>query len=187
MRSLTAILSVSDDGIIGVEGPCGPRVPWRLPPVDERFHELTRGRAVIMGRRTYEAIGKALPSRHNIVLSWRAKYAERPQYGDCFTAYTPEGALKVAYDLDTSPVVIGGASVFREFWPLMTLVELTEVHCRVGEGRRFAFGRYAWRETLRRAGEYEGLRYDVLSLERRTLAATTRDGDTTQRLEEVGR
>lgn len=145
-QPLTAILAISDDGIIGIEGRDGPTLPWRLPPDLRRFKELTTDHAIIMGRKTFDSIGRALPNRENIVLT-RSPHAIRS--GEVAVYSRPADAMAHAYRHDPSPFVIGGGEIYQALWAHVTRLELTEVHQHVGLGRGFSFDRSKWRETWR--------------------------------------
>lgn len=107
-------------GVIGGQN----TIPWRLPEDQLRFKELTAGGAVVMGRRTWDSLPerfRPLPRRQNIVITrnqtWAADGAD--------VADSPAAALSRAA---TSPVwVIGGGEVYRQFLPLATRVEVTEL------------------------------------------------------------
>ncbi len=135
-----AIVAMADNGVIGRAN----GLPWHLPDDLKRFKSLTLGHAVLMGRRTFASIGKALPGRRNFVLtrnaSWRAS--------GCETVASPEAALAAA---DVPMLfVIGGAEVFAACWPLVGRLELTEVHATIdGDTRLNGFDRGQWREVSR--------------------------------------
>jgi dihydrofolate reductase len=136
-----AIVAMADNGVIGRGG----RLPWHLPQDLRRFRALTMGHTLLMGRRTHESIGRALPGRRNLVLSrdpaWLAP--------GCETVASPAAALE-ALEPGSLLFVIGGALVYRACWPLITRLELTEVHARVeGDVRLGAFDRSEWQETFR--------------------------------------
>jgi len=138
--AVVALVAVAENGVIGREN----RLPWRLPDDLARFKSLTMGHAIVMGRRTFESIGRALPGRRNLVLTrnsaWRAPGCER--------VASPQAAVAAAGD--TKLFVIGGAKVFDAFWPYVQRVELTEVHGAVdGDTRLEGFDRRAWREVSR--------------------------------------
>jgi dihydrofolate reductase len=139
---VVALVAVADNGVIGRKN----RLPWHLPDDLARFKSLTMGHAIVMGRRTFESIGKALPGRRNLVLtrnpSWQAPGCER--------VGSPQAALDAA--ADTTLFVIGGAEVFSAFWPLVRRIELTEVHGDfAGDTRMPDFDWRAWREIFREA------------------------------------
>lgn len=168
MNALTAILARSDDGVIGIDGPEGPALPWRLGPDLKRFRELTTGHAVIMGRRTFDSLGrKALPNRRNLVVSRSWNGPHLAEGAEWFSS--PDDALLAARAHDRSPFVIGGGAIYLALWPHVTRVELTEVHTTVGarDGVSFDFPRSPWRETFRSAEEeFRGLRFHFVTLER---------------------
>ena len=165
--TLTAILARSDDGIIGTEGINGPCLPWRLGPDLRRFRELTTGHAVIMGRKTFDSIGrKALPNRRNLVVSRSWTGPRLAEGAEWFS--DPSDALLSARAGDRSPFVIGGAEIYEALWPHVTRIDLTEVHTIVGLGRGFVFDREKWRETFRSETQtHEDLRFHFVTLERR--------------------
>jgi dihydrofolate reductase len=139
-RETVAIVAMADNGVIGR----GNGLPWHLPDDLKRFKALTMGHALLMGRRTYDSIGRALPGRRNLVLTrnrdWRAPGCE------------PVGSIEEARARaeNSALFVIGGAEVFSLSWCAVGRLELTEVHAEV-EGDTFleGFDRRAWREVFR--------------------------------------
>ena len=120
--AVVLILAMGRGGVIGAEG----GLPWRIPEDLQRFKDLTIGKPVIMGRKTFESLGKALPGRRNIVLTRDAGWSAI----DADVAHDPESALWIA-DPDatgTDIAVIGGAEIYRLFEPFADRAELTEVH-----------------------------------------------------------
>jgi len=115
------VAAVAENGVIGAEG----GLPWRLPGDLKRFKALTMGRPLIMGRRTFDSIGRALPGRRNIVITrnpdWRAPGVE--------TAASLQAALSECGG-DGEAMVIGGAEIFAAAMPLADRIELTRVHAR---------------------------------------------------------
>ena len=137
-----AIVAMADNGVIGR----GNGLPWRLPDDLKRFKALTMGHALLMGRRTYDSIGRALPGRRNLVLT-RNPHWEAP---GCERVGSIESARERA--AGESLFVIGGAEVFSLSWPIIGRLELTEVHADF-EGDTFleGFDRRAWHEIFRDA------------------------------------
>lgn len=131
MKPLAIIVAMTRTGVIGYQG----KIPWRLAGDMKHFKETTMGHAIIMGRKTYDSIGKPLPGRKNIVVT---RSVERPTYveanGDIGRSLVPtfEQALSIAYAVDPEPFVIGGADVYREALPLATKIVVTWVtqECR---------------------------------------------------------
>ncbi len=139
-RDAVAIVAMADNGVIGR----GNGLPWHLPDDLKRFKSLTMGHAMLMGRKTWDSIGRALPGRRSLVLTrnrdWRAQGAQR-------VASLGEAADRAG---DATLFVIGGAELFSLAWPIVGRLELTEVHAfPEGDTRLEGFDRADWRETFR--------------------------------------
>lgn len=140
---LSLVVAVGRNGVIGREG----KLPWHIPEDLKHFREITTGHAVVMGRKTYESIGRPLPKRRNIVIS-RTPGLTLP---GCEVAPSLEDAIAMARKTDPEPMVIGGGEVFRQALPLATRIYLTEVDRDVEGDVYFpALDRREWRETERR-------------------------------------
>ncbi len=141
------IVAVSKNGVIGKEG----SIPWYLPDDLKNFKKITQGHTVVMGRKTYESIGHALPNRTNIVLTRRDDFHP----GDCFVANSLEEVL-VANSLFKKECykifIIGGESVYRDALPLASKMILTEVDMEVMDGDAFfpEWNEASWIETSRK-------------------------------------
>src|SRR5690625_2437107 len=96
---------MDENRLIGADN----RMPWHLPADLRRCRHLTLGKPVLMGRRTHESIGQALPGRHNIVLSRRFHY----KAPDCTVVPTLEGGLQAAGAVEEI-MIIGGASLYQQ-------------------------------------------------------------------------
>ena len=137
IRSL--VVAVARNGVIGRDN----GLPWRLPADLAHFKRVTMGLPVIMGRRTYESIGKALPGRLNIVVS------RDPGYGapGCTVVPSLEAAWAAAGDVREA-CVIGGTSLFEEALADADVIHLTEVEADVAGDTYFPrFDRSQWREV----------------------------------------
>jgi dihydrofolate reductase len=141
------VVARAANGVIGADG----TLPWHLPADLRRFKQLTIGTAMIMGRRTFDSLPGILPGRRHIVLTrdpeWSAAGAERA--GDVREAYAlaaSGGAPWVS--------VVGGADIFRLFFPYADRLHLTEIAAAV-EGDTFfpRFDESEWTETAREAHE----------------------------------
>ncbi len=106
-------------------------MPWHEPVDLRRFRALTMGHAVILGRTTHAAIGRALPGRRNLVLT-RSK--DVPLAPGCERFHSLEAALVEARRTDPCPHVIGGAAVYRDALPLATRLHVTEIDIAVEGG-----------------------------------------------------
>ncbi len=140
-----ALVVAMDEGrLIGVEN----RLPWRLPADLRHFRRLTWGHAVIMGRRTFESIGRPLAGRHNLVVSRRAEGA--PAGVELLPSLEAALARAAALAPGREALVIGGMSLYRQALPLARRIYLTEVHARFRGDAHFPpleGGR--WREAAR--------------------------------------
>jgi dihydrofolate reductase len=139
-QGAVAIVARADNGVIGRDN----ALPWHLPDDLRRFKALTMGHALLMGRKTFDSIGRPLPGRRNLVLTrnaaWQAPGTE--------AVHSLEDALARAGA--SMLYVIGGAEVFRLAWPHTDRIELTEVHAEVaGDTVLEGFDRREWRETFR--------------------------------------
>jgi dihydrofolate reductase len=140
-RYVALIAAVARNGVIGA----GNRLPWRLSEDLKRFRALTSGHSVIMGRKTWDSIGKPLPDRQNIVVSRQSGLT----LAGASVAHTLEHALEIAIRPD--PIfVIGGEELYRCALPLADILYLTEIERDFDGDARFpAFDRAAWREVAR--------------------------------------
>ena len=119
---ISIIVAASSNGVIGVQG----ELPWRLPADLKRFKEVTMGKPIVMGRLTWESIGRPLPGRQNIVITRQADFAA--EGADVVT--TPADALRAAGDVE-EVMIIGGGQVYDLFLPKATRVYLTRVAAEV--------------------------------------------------------
>jgi dihydrofolate reductase len=109
----------------------GGRLPWHLPDDLRHFRAKTLGKTVLMGRRTYESLGKPLPGRRNVVVTRDATF-EAP---GCTVVFTLEKALACAREAEEL-MVIGGASLYADLLPHAQRIYLTSVHADI-EGDAF--------------------------------------------------
>jgi dihydrofolate reductase len=140
------VVAAAENDVIGRAG----RLPWHLPADLRHFKALTLGHHILMGRKTYESIGKALPNRTNWVLSRSRGFAP----ADCKTAHTLEEAQGAA-DGELPLMVIGGAEVYRLCLPSTRRIHLTLVHTEIKDGDTF-FADWrgpGWVESSRRRQE----------------------------------
>ena len=145
---IALIAAVAQNGVIGTHN----RLPWRLPDDVRRFRALTTGHSIIMGRKTWESIGRPLPERQNIVVTRQRDF--RPPGAQV------AGSLEAALDLAALPepvFVIGGEALYRAALPLAGLLYLTEIQRDFEGDARFPdYARQAWRETSREASRMDG-------------------------------
>ncbi len=157
---LYLIAAVAANGVIGAGG----GLPWRLPEDLRHFKRLTQGHAVIMGRRTWESIGKPLPGRRNVVVTRQAGFAAP----GASVAPSLEAALALCRD-QSIVFVIGGAELYRAALPIAEGLLLTEIRRDYPGDTRFPeFDRSAWREIERQPQvAADGTRFDFVRYVRR--------------------
>jgi dihydrofolate reductase len=154
MERLALVVAVAHGGVIGRAN----QLPWRIPEDLAHFRRVTLGHAVIVGRKTFESIGKPLPDRRNIVVS-RSPGLSIP---GCEVAPDLARAIAMARETDDEPRVIGGAALYAEALPRITRIYLTEIDRDVEGDTFFRFDRSTFRETERRAGKDPGVVFVVL-------------------------
>jgi dihydrofolate reductase len=138
---IAVIAAVAANGVIGA----GLALPWRIPGDLARFRRLTTGHAVVMGRRTWQSLGRPLPGRQNIVVSRDPALAAA---GGLVVA-SLDAAL-AAVTMPPPVFVIGGAALFGEALARASTFHLTEVHVDADGDVRFPpWDRAGWRETSR--------------------------------------
>jgi dihydrofolate reductase len=153
------IAAIARNGVIGANG----GMPWRLPEDLKHFKKLTLGHPVIMGRRTWESLGKPLPGRENIVVSRRAGF-EAP---GASVAATLEAAIALCTG-ESVAFVIGGAEIYAAALPLADGLVLTEIDADYEGDTRFPeWDRKAWRVSQKETHTSgEGVRFDFVLYER---------------------
>jgi len=138
---VSIIVATDLDGVIGREN----RLPWHLPADLAHFKRLTMGKPMIMGRRTFESIGRPLPGRASIVLSRDPEFAaagcERAPSVEEALALAEQAAARLASggsgaepaaDAGNEIMVIGGAEIFRQFLPRTDRIYWTQVQAHLG-------------------------------------------------------
>ena len=119
---ISLIAAMDLDRAIGREN----RLPWHLPKDLARFRDLTMGHPVVMGRKTYESIGRPLPGRTNIVITRQEAFAA----DGTVVVHDLQEAFGACGDAE-EVFVLGGAEVFREAMPLADRIHLTVVQARI--------------------------------------------------------
>lgn len=161
------VVAVAENGVIGADG----GLPWRLSSDLKHFRKVTMGKPVVMGRKTFESIGKPLSGRDNIVITRQPDYRGEGVRvaADVDAAMALAGAA--AERLGAEEIcVIGGGEVYRQTLEIADRIYLTEVHmCADGDTRFPDLDRARWAETSRRqcaAGEKDSAAFSIVTLER---------------------
>jgi len=120
---ISIIAAMSDNRVIGRDG----GLPWHLPSDLKRFKFLTMGHAVIMGRKTYESVGKALPGRRCIIITKQGDYKAH----DIFVAHSIGQALGFVDKTETEVFILGGETIYNLTLDIATHMYLTVVHATI--------------------------------------------------------
>jgi len=146
---VSLIAALSRNQVIGIEN----RLPWHIPADLKFFKRTTLGKPVIMGRKTYESIGKPLPGRLNLVVTRDRTY----QPAGVTVVYSLEEAIAQGRARSAEVMVIGGAEIYRQALPMADNLYLTEVDLEIeGDAYFPAFDKKIWKQTweeLHPAGE----------------------------------
>ncbi|NDL59258.1 dihydrofolate reductase [Phytoactinopolyspora mesophila] len=118
--TVTLLAAVARNGVIGVDG----GLPWRLPGDLPRVKALTTGHVLVMGRKTFDSIGRALPGRTTVVVTRQAGWSA----ADVQVASSVAAALELAAAVDDHIFVFGGAEIYAQTLARADRLELTEVH-----------------------------------------------------------
>lgn len=142
---ISIIAAVADNGVIGRDG----RLPWRLPADMRHFKNVTRGKPVVMGRKTWDSLKGPLPDRLNIVITRNDRFQvdgvkRAPRFEDALALAAAEAGP------DGEIMIIGGAGVYRLALSYANRLYITEVHGTVDGDTHFPeFNMSEWRETER--------------------------------------
>lgn len=123
---LSLVIAVADNGVIGIQN----RLPWRAPADLARFKAITMGKPMIMGRKTFDSLGRVLPGRPHVVIT-RQQGLQLPE--NCHVVHSIEEAIakaKTLVDASGEITVIGGAEIYAQALPVADCVHLTRVHLR---------------------------------------------------------
>jgi dihydrofolate reductase len=119
--TLSAITAVSQNNVIGLHND----LPWHLPADMRFFKSTTMGHVVVLGRKSYEAFGKAYPGRTNIVITRQQNYA----LPDAIVVHSLEEAIRKAKTIEQQEIfILGGAQIFRQSMPLIDRIYLTRIY-----------------------------------------------------------
>jgi dihydrofolate reductase len=147
---IALIVAMDERGCIGANG----TLPWHLPADLQHFKSCTMGKPMVMGRKTFESLGRVLPGRLHVVMSQRPAPQEVPR--GVLWVHDQEAALHAARNankINTNEImVIGGAAIFTLFLPMASRLYLTCIHATFAGDRFFPEPeplRCGWRETAR--------------------------------------
>jgi dihydrofolate reductase len=159
-KTLTIVAAMARNRGIGIDG----KMPWHLPNELRHFKATTLGRPIVMGRKTWESIGRPLPGRQNIVISRNREYA-----GEGFElCQSLDHALEISSGNEV--MVIGGGELYKQALPMASRMVLTLVDCEPDADTFFpAWTAAEWQELSRRsvpADEANPIACEILELQR---------------------
>jgi dihydrofolate reductase len=141
-KRVVLVAAVAANGVIGLDG----EIPWELPEDLKHFRATTTGNTVVMGRRTYEGIGRPLPYRTNVVVTRQQGWTA----DGVFVASSVPEAIALAEDFDGDVMVIGGAGIYQAAMEHADVQVITEVHLSpAGDTYYPQFDADDWTETRR--------------------------------------
>lgn len=159
---LSAVIAMAENRVIGKNN----QLPWRLPADLKHFKAITIGHAVLMGRKTYESIGKPLPQRTNIVLTRNPRFVAP----GCLVVTSSEEAIQYAKSENKEIFIIGGAEIYQQLLPEIQRIHLTLIHHHFAGDTYFPeLNPHEWQEVenISHASDQENAyAYSFLTLER---------------------
>ncbi|MFQ5703328.1 MAG: dihydrofolate reductase [Gemmatimonadales bacterium] len=172
---VSLVAAMSENGVIGMKGD----LPWHLPTDLARFKELTTGHTIIMGRKTFDSVGRPLPNRRTIVVTRDENFVRE----GVVTSNSIEQALTLV-DGEDEVFVVGGGEIYRLALPLVDRIYLTVVHAEL-EGDTFFphIDTTEWtlvRDERHEADAKHGYAYSFQLYERLDRARAASEGDTGQ-------
>ena len=159
--NLSIIVALSENNVVGINN----QLPWHLSADLKRVKALTMGHHLVMGRKTYESIGKPLPGRTIVVITRNKNYKAE----GCVVVSSLTKALEKAKD-DNEPFIFGGGEIFREALPKVNKIYMTRIHQDFEGDTRFPeLNMKEWKEISRQdfeAEEKNNYTYSFIDLER---------------------
>ncbi len=160
MSKLSLIVAIANNGVIGIDN----TLPWHLPEDLKRFKALTMGHHIIMGRKTYDSLGRLLPGRTTVIVTRNADY----QVEGALIAHSLEQAIALCGN-DDEVFLIGGAELYQAGLSLADKLYITEIDLEVAGDAHFPQINHAqWQETAREAHVSEkGLKFSYVTYQRK--------------------
>jgi dihydrofolate reductase len=159
---VSAIVAMSENRVIGRDN----QLPWKISGDLKRFKAITLGHPVIMGRKTFESIGRLLPGRENIIISRQSNFS----VPGAIVFQRLEDALAHCEKSASEAFIIGGAEIYRLCIPFISRIYLTLVHSKIEGDTYFPeFPNAEFHEVQREAGNQEGpFPYSFIVLDRQS-------------------
>ncbi len=159
MAIISIIVAMGRNNVIGINN----SLPWRIPADLKYFKEVTLGKSVIMGQKTFESIGKPLKDRKNIILTFDKSFKGK----DLIVVHSIEEAIKKT-EKEQEIIIAGGASVYKQFLPLADKMYITLIDSDFDGDVFFPnFNKFNWLEIQRKERKSDGYNYAFLILEKK--------------------
>ena len=156
---ISAIAAISKNLVLGKNN----QLIYKIPADQKRYREITTGHALIMGRKTYESIGRPLPNRTNIIVTHDKNYKAQ----GCIVTHSLDEALEEARKIETQEIFInGGSQIYSEALPITDKLYLTIVDEETEGDAYFPPYNEFKKITFEQKGEHNGLTYTFLDLEK---------------------
>lgn len=156
---ISLIAAISENKVIGRDND----LPWHIPEDLKRFKEITKGHPVIMGRKTYESIGRLLPNRTNIIITRDPEY----RVEGALTVSSLDSAIDESKKVDQEEIfIIGGGQIFEQSMDVANTLYLTIVHTNLEGDVRFPDYSEFTKETFRQDSSNQEYSYTFLNLEK---------------------
>ena len=163
---LSLIAAISENNVIGKDN----KLPWHIPEDLQRFHKITTGHPIIMGRKTYDSIGRPLPGRLNIVITRDSSYKNEAikivhSLDEAINIATQHESLNQS-SIEKEIFVIGGGQVFRQAIEKADKLYLTIVHITIDGDAQFPDFSQFPKKVFEKDGESNGYTYTFVDLEK---------------------
>jgi len=159
---VTIMAAIAENNALGKDN----QLIWHLPADLKRFKKTTLNHAVIMGRKTYESLGKPLPNRTNILITRDKNYKAE----GCVVVNSLKKSLKIALKVDENPFILGGAEIYKQAMPFADKLDITFVHHKFEADVFFPeIDKTIWKETSRenfKADENNKYDYSFVTFDR---------------------
>ncbi len=165
---LALIVAMGENRVIGLDG----EIPWRLPSDLKHFRALTMGRPMIMGRKTFDSIGRLLDGRDTVIVTRQSGFAAAGAH----VSHSVQSAIMLARELSVARqsdefMGVGGAAIYAELLEQAECIYLTQLHAAPQGDTYFPeFNAGGWRETARKnhaAGPGDEFDFSFITLERK--------------------
>lgn len=160
---ISFLVAMDENRVIGLNND----MPWHLPADLAYFKKMTTGHTIVMGRKTYESIGRALPNRKNVILTRDQKFTAE----NCIVIHSIDEALAIMDNNDEEYFVIGGTEIFQQFFPYADRLYITQINEKFEGDTYFPpFDSKEWKVVSREQGikneknpyDYEFLIYEKI-------------------------